>query len=214
MSRLTNVVTAVTVVLALRGAAGVEAQGTVGGRDTLPLLAGMPREQQIRLAMSAAPAQVSEQATVYVLTPRGYIKVREGTNGFSCLVERQFLETLEPQCYDAEGSTSTLQARLYREELRASGVPEDKIESRIDEAYKAGRFLAPRKPGLVYMLSTHARVFDPVTKTIIPAPPHLMFYAPHATQKDVGGFSGYAQLPPFVLNEGRPDAYMIIIVRP
>src|SRR5216684_961816 len=89
--------------------------------DTLPLppLIAMPREQQIQLAMSAAPPQVSEHATVYVLTSRGYIKAREGTNGFSCLVERQFMGTLEPLCYDAEGSATTLQARLYREELRA-----------------------------------------------------------------------------------------------
>src|SRR5215475_8584478 len=70
--------------------------------------ASMPREQQIVLAESAAPAEVSSKATVYVLGPKGYEKAREGTNGFSCLVSRHFVKpaetTIEPQCFDAEGS--------------------------------------------------------------------------------------------------------------
>src|SRR5580700_4070215 len=45
--------------------------------------ASMPRDQQITLAESAAPAEVSSKATVYVLGPKGYEKAREGTNGFS-----------------------------------------------------------------------------------------------------------------------------------
>ncbi len=47
----------------------------------------MPHEQQIALAESAAPAEVSSKATIYVLGPKGYEKAREGTNGFSCLAD-------------------------------------------------------------------------------------------------------------------------------
>src|SRR5262249_34641613 len=57
--------------------------------------ASMPREQQITLAESAAPAEVSSHATVYILGPKGYEKAREGTNGFSCFVGRQFLTPTE-----------------------------------------------------------------------------------------------------------------------
>lgn len=168
----------------------------------------IPPEEQIQLAEGAASTEISQQATIYVLKSKGYVKERTGTNGFTCLVEHQFLETFEPICYDAEGSATTMQARLYREELRATGLTEDDISTRIDEAYKAGRFKAPGRPGFAYMLSTEAKVFDPDSKKIITAPPHLMFYAPYLTSKDLGGRLGPHM--PFLLWEGRPDTFIII----
>jgi hypothetical protein len=36
-----------------------------------------------------------------------------------------------------------------------------------------------------------------------------MFYAPYATNKDFGGFMGDHM--PFVIQEGQPDAYIIVI---
>jgi hypothetical protein len=70
---------------------------------------GLPREERIKLAESAAPPEISGKATVYVLERTGYAKVREGTNGFTCFVHRQAPVNLEPTCFDAEGSaTQTL----------------------------------------------------------------------------------------------------------
>lgn len=176
---------------------------------SLPPLTAIPAEQQIQLALSAAPPEISQHATVYVLGSKGYVKARTGTNGFTCLVERQFPETVEPLCYDAEGSATTLQARLYREELRAEGIPEEEVQKKIDAGYKAGKFIAPKKTGLAYMLSTQAKVYDPFLKKITQATPHLMFYAPYATSKDMGGFWGVNM--PFVLWEGQPDTFIIVI---
>ena len=190
-----------------------------GGQFAGPLTA-LSTDQQIQLAMDAAPSHISEHATVYVLGPKGYVKAQSGTNGFSCLVERQYLETVDndpelkyvapqPHCYDAEGTATTVQARLYREELRTAGIPEEEIQRKLDEGYKAGIFKAPRKPGLVYMLSTHTRAYVPRLKKIIQVPPHVMFYAPYATNKDFGGFVG--DHVPYVILEGQPDAYIIVI---
>jgi hypothetical protein len=172
------------------------------------LLTEIPAEQQIQLAMSAAPPEIARHATILVLAPNGYVTARTGTNGFTCLVERQYLETLEPSCYDAEGGATTVQARIYLEEHRAAKIPEEEIERRINERYKAGIFKAPSKPGLVYMLSPHNRVYNDRTQRIIHVPPHLMFYAPYATQKDFGEFVG--PHVPYVVLEGRPDAYIIV----
>src|SRR4029453_14326887 len=124
------------------------------------LLPEISAEQQIELAMSAAPSHISRRATIYVLGPNGYVQDRIGSNGFSCLVERQYLGTLEPSCYDAEGSATTLRARLYREELRAAKMSEEEIEKKINEGYTTGAFRAPTKPGLVYMLSPHNQVHN------------------------------------------------------
>jgi hypothetical protein len=47
------------------------------------------RDDRIKLAESAAPAEISGKATVYLLERSGYVKVRDGTNGFACFVDRQ-----------------------------------------------------------------------------------------------------------------------------
>lgn len=168
-----------------------------------------PRQRQMELAASAAPAEVSSRATIYVLGPRGYEKAREGGNGFNCLVERQYVNTQEPECFDAEGSRTTLLARLRIEELRAQGKKEEAIEAEIEAGYKSGKFTAPRKPGIVYMMSDENWVFDPESKKIIHFPGHLMFYAPYMTAKDLG-YEKEAPLP-YLVHPGGPDTLMIVV---
>jgi hypothetical protein len=167
---------------------------------------GTPKDLQMALALAAGPP-VGAAATVYVLGPKGYEKAREGTNGFTCLVERQRTDTLEPVCYDVEGSATTLKARFYVEQERAMGRDEAGIASAIAEGYKNGRFIAPRKPGIVYMLSDYNYVLDPGTKQVIHFPGHLMFYAPGATAKDVGEGPG----APYLTAPGEPDNLMVVI---
>src|SRR5262249_61766035 len=121
--------------------------------------------------LGAAPPEISRQATILVLGPRGYVTARTGTNGFTCLVERQYRETLEPSCYDAEGSATTVQVRKYLEELRTAKIPEAEIESQINEKYQAGIFKAPEKQDLAYNQSPQNRVFIDRPGTTIPARP-------------------------------------------
>jgi hypothetical protein len=173
--------------------------------------ASTPRRHQIELATSAAPAEVSDRAAIYILGPHGYEKVREGTNGFSCLVDREYVTTQEPECFDAEGSQTILLAHLRVEELRAQGKAESDISAEIAAGYKAGRFIAPRKPGIVYMMSNENWVFDPGSRRIIHFPGHLMFYAPYMTAKDLG-YEKEASLP-YLVHPGAPDALMIVVPR-
>jgi hypothetical protein len=152
--------------------------------------ASMPREQQIALAESAAPAEVSSKATVYVLGPKGYEKAREGTNGFSCIVTRHFAKptetTIEPQCFDAEGSRTLLPVYLHGEELRTSGKSEAEIKADVADGYKEGRYQYPSKPGFLYMMSSQNRLGPTPDHGTASFPPHLMFYAPNMTTKDMG----------------------------
>jgi hypothetical protein len=151
--------------------------------------ASVSRERQIALAESAAPAEVSSKATVYILGPKGFEKAREGTNGFTCFVGRHFVKptetTVEPTCFDAEGSRTTWIVRMREEKLRSSGRSEAEIKADIANGYKEGRFKDPGKPGLLYMMSSENRL--PSGKgTTASFPPHLMFYAPSMTTKDIG----------------------------
>lgn len=175
--------------------------------------ASMPRERQIELATSAAPAAVSGKATVYVLGPKGYEKAREGTNGFSCLVGRHFATptetTVEPMCFDAEGSRTLLVVRLHEEELRSEGKSEADIKADTANGYKDGRYKAPSKPGILFMMSGQNRLGPDRTGATVSFPPHLMFYAPYMTAKDLG-YDSAASLP-YLADPGKPDTMMVVI---
>jgi hypothetical protein len=171
----------------------------------------MSREDKIKLAESAAPPEVSRQATIYILEKKGYVKVRDGSNGFSCLVDRQTPLSSEPTCFDTEGSATTLLARLFVEQERGQGKTEAQIKTEVDEGYKTGRFKAPAKPGIVYMLSDS--IYIAAGNQIVHSPPHLMFYAPYATEKDIGSPPRAANMP-ILIRAGQPDAYIIVIPSP
>jgi len=172
----------------------------------------LPREERIKLAESAAPPEISGKATVYLLERTGYVKVRDGTNGFTCFVDRQNPLNLEPTCFDAEGSATTFLSRLYAEEQRAKGKPEDQIKTEIEAGYKSGKFRAPQKPGIVYMLSDRGYLLVPGSNRLVQLPPHLMFYAPYATDKDIGSPPAGANMP-HLIRAGQPDAVVIVLPR-
>ena len=172
----------------------------------------LSREERIKLAESAAPAEISGKATVYLLERTGYEKVREGTNGFSCFVDRQSPLNCEPTCFDAEGSTSTLPTRLYAEEQRAKGKSEAQIKAEIEDGYKTGKFHAPQKPGIVYMMSDQGYLYVAGRDQLVHLPRHLMFYAPYATDKDIGSPPPAVNMPRLI-RAGQPDAVMIVIPR-
>jgi hypothetical protein len=169
----------------------------------------LPREREMAIALSAGPAHFADQAGVYVLEKNGYVKVRESKNGFTCLVERHHLDSFEPQCLDAEGAATTMQVMLYKAELRAQGKSEAEANRLVADGYAAGRFRAPRRPGIAYMLSSENRLLNPATGKVVDGPPHLMFYAPYLTNADVGYAPGS---PVFVIDEGTPEALMIVFV--
>jgi hypothetical protein len=172
----------------------------------------LPREERIKLAESAAPPEISGNAALYLLERTGYVKVREGTNGFTCFVDRQTPLNLEPTCFDAEGSASTLLSRFYAEEQRAKGKSEEQIKSEIEAGYKSGKFRAPQKPGIVYMMSEQIYLLVPGTNQMVHVPPHLMFYAPYATDKDIGSPPPAANMP-HLIRAGQPDAVVIVMPR-
>ena len=176
-------------------------------QDVTHVDAGTPRDVQVRIAKLAAPREVTDHANVYVLGQHGYELAERGGNGFSCLIERERPDTMEPECYDAEGARTTMLVRIFVEEQRAKGSSEEAIARAIKQRYKSSHFRAPSRPGIVYMMSDYNFVFNPETKTVIHFPGHLMFYAPYATAKTVGSGEG----APYIVHPGEADALMIVI---
>jgi len=170
----------------------------------------LPREEKIKLAESAAPPEISGKATVYILERRGYLKVRDGSNGFTCFVDRQHPLNSEPTCFDAEGSATTFQSRLLAEDLRAKGKSEAEVTAAIEQGYQSGEFRAPQKPGIVYMMSDAGSIYIQQLNKMVNLPPHLMFYDPYATDKDIGSPPAAASMP-HLIRAGQPDAVIIVI---
>jgi hypothetical protein len=161
-----------------------------------------PRAEQVRLALSAAAPQIRDAAGVLVLGGAGYQTERPSSNGFWCLLERWKRAVVTPICYDDVGSESTLLVVKYLETRRAAGAADSVIYAEIDAGYEAGRFQAPARWGVAYMLSPFG-----------PPPPHVMYYAPHARNDDFGGAKGSARgLLPFIYDEGTPRAYIVQLV--
>jgi hypothetical protein len=180
--------------------------------------ASFPRERQIALAESAAPVEVSSKATIYILGPKGYEKAREGTNGFSCFVGRHFLKptetSIEPSCFDAEGSRTLLQVYMHGEELRLSGKSEAEIKQDILSGYKDGRYSYPSKPGFLYMMSNQNRLGPTSDTSTGIFPPHLMFYAPNMTTQDIG-FDSQPKLEYLgMTHPGSGDNLIVVVPKP
>jgi hypothetical protein len=172
----------------------------------------MDRDQEIALATSAAPAAVAARAGVYVLEKSGYVKARDSQNGFVCIVEHRVPSAVEPQCLDAEGVKTFLPRILMVGAMRAKGRPEREIREAVRKGFADGLFVAPKRPGVDYMLSMHNLItVDEEKGVAVPFPPHLMFYAPGMTNADIGS-DGSPASAVFVVDEKSPHALMIVPV--
>jgi hypothetical protein len=167
--------------------------------------------EEILLALSALPESMRSSATVHVLGPRGYEKVREGTSGVHCLISHDRPDTQEPICWDREGSETILPVKLDEASWRQAGVSETEIEARVAAGFQSGRYRAPRRSGVAYMMSSANWVFN--GEKVIHYHPHVMMYAPYLTNADIGA-DGKDPNAPWILNEGSPHAYIIVVTKP
>jgi hypothetical protein len=182
-----------------------------GASQPLPTL--FPRDKEIELALGAAPEHLRKGACVYILERNGYVKVRESTNGFTCIVNRDHPLSLKPVCFDAEGTATILPKILRVGELLMQGKPVSEIDAEIAEGFRNGKYISPRRAGVAYMLSGDIRNYNPHTGKVDSFPPHVMFYAPNLTNADLGTTpEALAKDPslPFVAYQG-PHGYIIML---
>jgi hypothetical protein len=151
-----------------------------------PLPELLSREKEIELALSAAPEHLRKGAAVYVLERNGFVKIRNSTNGFTCIVNRDHPLNQKPVCFDAEGAATIVPKILRVGELLMQGKPMPEIDAEIAEGFRTGKYISPRRPGVAYMLSGDIRNFNPQTGKVESFPPHVMFYAPNLTNADLG----------------------------
>jgi hypothetical protein len=143
------------------------------------------RASEIALARSAAPAAISDQATILVLGPHGYVTAVQGKNGFVCEVDRGWTSPFDarqfwspkirgPICFNPEAAKSILPITYKRTALAIAGRSREEIKKDM-EAALAAKQLPPLEPGAMsYMMSKQQFLDDRAGHWI----PHLMFYTP------------------------------------
>jgi hypothetical protein len=149
---------------------------------------------EIAVAKSAAPAHVADNASIWVLKKSGYEKIHDGSNGFNCLVMRQWSAGFDddfftwedlraPICFDKYSSTTVMREQMYRAELGLQGQTADEIRDSVYAAFAEGRLKIPTKVSFAYMFSAYQNL-TPRAKSWRP---HMMVYAPYQKNEELGG---------------------------
>jgi hypothetical protein len=218
MRRLSLALGALTTILA---AGTVRAQG-----GKYPPLADylMPPDAEIALARSAAPANVSDRATIKVLKASGFEVAHQGDNGFVCEVMRgwsaptytpaQFRDLVydakvhAPICFDPAAARMVMPYYELRARLAMEGKSPDQIAEKVKAAYDKGEL--PRRDGVsfAYMWSAHQHLASGIGAWH----PHMMVFAPNYENAMLGGHDFGSPLPQVSDDAGTPFTVVVIPV--
>ncbi len=148
---------------------------------------------EISLARSAAPETISRDATVLVFGKSGYESAIQGKNGFTCLVERSWMNPFDspgfwnpkmrgPICYNPAAVRTILPYTLNRTKLALAGLTKAKIRESIIAAIAKNELPVPEAGAMSYMMSKEGNLGVGVG----PWCPHLMFHIPKADEASWG----------------------------
>ncbi|MGH9882848.1 MAG: hypothetical protein ACRD6N_15530, partial [Pyrinomonadaceae bacterium] len=129
----------------------------------------MPKDAEMALARSAAPANISDRATIKVLTASGYQVAREGDNRFVCMVMRgwsaptytpaQFRDLVydskvhAPICFNPAASRTAMPYYELRTKLGMEGKTPNQIAEGVQAAYVKGQLPKRDEVTFAYMWS-------------------------------------------------------------
>jgi hypothetical protein len=178
------------------------------------------RAAEVALARTAAPRDVSDKATVLVLTAKGYVEAERGTNGFTCAVMRSFSAAPDdprfwnprvraPHCFNPPAAHSVLPAMLAQIDWALAGATPAELSTRIREAYAEKRFPVPAPGAMAYMLSPKQHLGDADPHWM----PHLMFYYDLGLIAPTFGAAGSAA-PIIDVSAGNPGVPVQVLAIP
>jgi hypothetical protein len=184
----------------------------------------MAKDAEVSLARSAAPANISDRATIKILTKSGYEVVHQGDNGFVCLVMRgwsgptytptEFRDvaydaTLRaPICFDPEASRTVVPYYELKTKLGMAGQTPDQIAQAVEAAYVRGDL--PKRDGVAfgYMWSAGQYLGAGAQHWH----PHMMVFSPYYKNSMLGGNDFGGPLPVVTDDAGTPFAIIVIPV--
>jgi hypothetical protein len=184
----------------------------------------MPQAAEMALAKSAAPANISDHATIKVLTTAGFKVVHEGDNGFVCVVMRGFsaptytpaqfrdltydVSVRAPICFDPKAVREVMPYYELRAKLAMEGKDPQQIAEGVQTAHAKGEL--PKRDGVsfAYMWSADQNLGSGIGHWH----PHVMIFAPYYENAMVGGNAFGSPLPQVSDDGGTPFAVVVIPV--
>lgn len=143
---------------------------------------------EIALALSAAPAEVSSQASVYGVRDGRIVVLRVGKSGAACMVSRDsHPEALYPECFSPEAARTLMQRELFQLQLRSKGRSERDVRRLTKDALATGRLKSPRELAVIYMMS----------------PNQVLYSAPDSAGRRVGAWWPHLMISNVGLERGR-----------
>ncbi len=173
----------------------------------------LSRADEIRYAKSAAPAEISRDAKVWVLENGHYVVAEQGTSGIACVVARSSPTLFEPQCGDAEADATVLAIYRFRVEQRIAGKTQDEIKAEVESGMASGKFRSPKRPALVYMESSSQVISNANGTARSRFMPHLMIYYPFMQSSSMGIVASKSMDVPGVVQENTPMSALVVITR-
>lgn len=175
------------------------------------------RNEEIKLARSAAPDSISGDSEVLVLGKHGYETAVQGKNGFVCLVERSWTagindpnfwnpKTRGPICLNAPAVRSYLPRTVKKAELIIAGRTKAQLFDAIAAAIDKKELPAPEPGAMSYMLSKQGYLGDEAAG---PWLPHLMFFTPKTDSNSWGADLPGSPIITFQNPEERLTVFMI-----
>jgi len=184
----------------------------------------MPRDAEVALARSAAPAGISGRATIKVLTTTGYQVAHEGENGFVCMVLRawaaptytpaQFRDLVydatvrAPICFNQGASRTVVPYYELRTRLGMEGRAPDQIAEGLQEAFVRGKLPVRDAVTFAYMWSADQSLGPGIGAWH----PHMMIFAPYYDNSMLGGNDFGSPLPQVSDDAGTPFTVVVIPV--
>jgi hypothetical protein len=173
------------------------------------------RDAEIALARSAAPEDISRDATILVLGRHGYETAVKGANGFVCLVERGWMGPLDgitfspknraPLCLNPRAVRFILPIDYKRTELVLAGKSKEQIIEWTKAAYAKGE-LPGFEPGAISYMMSKTACLDEQGHNLA----HLMFYTPVINGVEWGADLPHS--PIFSFSQGPPEPFNIFLV--
>ena len=177
------------------------------------IVAAQSRDDEIRLARSAAPAVIAKDAKVYVLDKGHYVVADPGRSAEVCQVSRPGPYDVAPECGDAEADATELATERFRTEQRLAGRSKTDIDRALQEGITSGRFRTPTRPALVFMMSSGQQLTNPDGSKVGKWYPHVMIFYPGVTATEMGIVDSPDVNVPAVADPGGPRSALIVVAR-
>ena len=164
--------------------------------------------QEIAAAVSAAPAQLRDGATVLGL--RGYKTevLRKGTNDMICLGPNGDPKQFHVACYHKALEPFMARGRSLRDE----GVKGEQVDTMRFKEITSGKLVMPSTPSALYTLTGGPTSFDPATgKVAADARWLYVVYIAGATEKSTGISERPSRGVPWIMFPGTPKAHIMFV---